>query len=98
MVQWIRIHLPMQGTWVDSWSGKIPHATEQLSQYTVTTETAYATTEAYAPRLRSTTQEATAVRSPCTASIGDHHHPTRGSAHSNEDPVQPKVNKINYQK
>ena len=30
VVQWLRIHLPMQGTF-DPWSRKIPHATEQLS-------------------------------------------------------------------
>ena len=28
--QWVRICLPMQGTRFDSWSVKIPHATEQL--------------------------------------------------------------------
>ena len=26
MAQWLRIHLPMQGTWVGSWSRKILHA------------------------------------------------------------------------
>ena len=25
-VQWLRICLPMQGTWFDPWSGRIPHA------------------------------------------------------------------------
>ena len=25
------IHLPMQGTWFNPWSGKIPHISEQLS-------------------------------------------------------------------
>ena len=34
VVQWIRIHLPMQGTWCDPWSGKIPHAAEQLTRAT----------------------------------------------------------------
>ena len=32
------IHLPMQGTWFDPWSGKIPHILEQLSLCTTTTE------------------------------------------------------------
>ena len=36
---WIRIHMPLQRTWFDPWSGKkIPHATEQLSPSTTTTE------------------------------------------------------------
>ena len=25
-VQWLRIHLPIQGKWFSLWSGKIPHA------------------------------------------------------------------------
>ena len=32
VVQWLRIHLPMQGTWFNPQSGKTPHAVEQLSQ------------------------------------------------------------------
>ena len=31
VVQWLRIHRPRQGTQFDPWSGKIPHALEQLS-------------------------------------------------------------------
>ena len=38
VVQWLRIHLPMQGTQVRS--GKIPHAAEQLSPCATTTEAA----------------------------------------------------------
>ena len=38
MAQWLRIHLPMQGTGFEPWSGKIPHATEQLSPCATTTE------------------------------------------------------------
>ena len=38
VVQWMRIHLPMQGTWVQSLVQKIPHAAEQLSLSTTTTE------------------------------------------------------------
>ena len=40
VAQWLRIHLPMQGHGFDSWSGKIPHATEKLSLCTTTTEPA----------------------------------------------------------
>ena len=38
VAQWLRIRLPMQGTWFDPWSGKIPHAMEQLSPCATTTE------------------------------------------------------------
>ena len=31
VVQWLRIRLPMLGHGFDPWSGKIPHAAEQLS-------------------------------------------------------------------
>ena len=34
------ICLPIQGTWVDSWSEKIPHAVGQLSPHTTATEPA----------------------------------------------------------
>ena len=41
VVQWLRIHLPMQGTWVRALgSGKIPHVVEQLSPCATTTEPA----------------------------------------------------------
>ena len=38
--RWLRIHLPMQGTWVplDPWSRKIPHAREQLGSCATTAE------------------------------------------------------------
>jgi len=38
MVLWLRISLPMQGTWFYPQSGKIPHASGQLSPCTTTTE------------------------------------------------------------
>ena len=40
VVQWIRIRLPMQATWVQSllWGDPIPHATEQLSLCVTITE------------------------------------------------------------
>ena len=37
VAQWIRIHLPMQETQSDPWSGTIPHAVEQLSPRATTT-------------------------------------------------------------
>ena len=30
-VQWLRIHLPMQGNGFNPWSGKIPHAEGQVN-------------------------------------------------------------------
>ena len=38
VAKWIRICLPMQETWVPSLVWKIPHALEQLSLCTTTTE------------------------------------------------------------
>ena len=38
VVQVLGIYLPMQGTWVLSWSGKITHAAEQLNPYSTATE------------------------------------------------------------
>ena len=39
MVQWIRLFLPAQKTWVSlPWSGKIPHAVKQPSPSITTTE------------------------------------------------------------
>ena len=40
VVQWLRTHLPMQGTRFDPWSGKIPRAAEQLSPCATITEPA----------------------------------------------------------
>ena len=37
---WLRIRLPMQGHGFQPWSGKIPHAGEQLSLCATTTEPA----------------------------------------------------------
>lgn len=36
--QRLRIHLPVHGTWFDSWSGETPHAREQQSSCAVSTE------------------------------------------------------------
>ena len=58
VVQWLGIHLPMQGIWIDSWFGKTPNAARQLSPWATTTE-------AHGPEsLCSTAREATAMRSP----------------------------------
>ena len=40
VVQWIRIHLPMKEHRLDPWSGKIPHAVEQLSPRATNTKPA----------------------------------------------------------
>ena len=41
VVQWLRIRLPIQGTYgFEPWSGKIPHAAEQLGPWATTTEPA----------------------------------------------------------
>ena len=56
VVQWLRIHLPMQGHRFDPWSGKIPHAVGQLKP--VPTPEAQVTSSQ-----RSATREATATRS-----------------------------------
>ena len=33
VAQWLGVRLPMQGTRFDPWSGRIPHAAEQLSPF-----------------------------------------------------------------
>ena len=50
VVQWLRIHLPVQGMGFNPWFWKIPHATEQLSLSATTSE-------ARAPRPREPQQE-----------------------------------------
>ena len=40
VAQWLRIHLPSRGHGFKPWSGKIPHATEQLSPCATTTDPA----------------------------------------------------------
>lgn len=79
VVWWVRIHQPMQGTWFDSWSGKIPCASEQVNPCATTTEPMLETlgsasadahaavTEARGPRgLCPPTGEDTAMRSRCS--------------------------------
>ena len=62
VAQWLRIACQCRGHRFDPWSGKIPHATEQLSLCTTTTKPAL---RAYEPQLvspRATTTEARAPR------------------------------------
>ena len=69
VVEWLRIRLPIQGTRVRALhvgSGKIPHAAEQLSPCTTTTEPALYSR-------CSTTIEATARRSPRTTTKSSPH-------------------------
>ena len=86
VVQWLRIHLPMQGTWFHLWSGKIPLAWGQLTHYA-------ATTEAHKPWSPSSkTRGATTMRSPssqlesslCLLPL------EKSPTCSNEDLAQPK--------
>ena len=73
---------------VDSWSGKIPHASEQLSPSATTIEPVLQspgapTTEARALHSpRSATGEATTMRRPCTARKGSPLTATRESQHT----------------
>ena len=82
VTQWLRIPLPIQGTWVRSlvWDPTCSGATKQAPG---------------ALRLCSATREATAMRSPHTETRVAPLTATREnrSPHSNEDPVQPKINK-----
>ena len=129
-----------RGHGFNPWSGKIPHAAEQLSPWATTTEPVLysprattsepachiywspcvlepmcrnywsphtlgpachnywahllATTEARVPRAHAPQQEATAMRSPRTATKSSPRSPHyRKPTRSNEDPMQPKVNK-----
>ena len=49
VAQWLRIHCQCRGHGFEPWSGKIPHATEQLSLCTTTTEPAL-----YSPKTTTT--------------------------------------------
>ena len=62
VAQWLRIHLPMQGTRVWALVQKIPHAAEQLSLHSRAREPQLlslraTTTEAHMPRARAPQQE-----------------------------------------
>ena len=53
VVQWLRIHLPVQGTWLLHGLVKIPHATRQLSLCVTAAEPWAATPEARLPVVQS---------------------------------------------
>ena len=100
VAQWLRIRLPVQETRVRSLVWKIPHAAVQLSLCTTTVEPALqasgtAMTEAQMPRVQAPQQEATPVRRPSTSmkSISCSLQLEKSPC-SNEDPAQPKINKI----
>ena len=72
----------MQETWVQSWSGKIPHAMTQLNRCATNTESTHHSY--WSPSaLCSTTREATEMRSRSTEN-------RKKPAFSNEDAAQPK--------
>lgn len=80
-------HLPMQGTWFSAWSGKIPHASEQLKASPQLLSPGAASTDAAAP-LRPVLHH---KRNHCSEMPvhGNGGQPTG----SNDDLVQPKINK-----
>ena len=97
VVQWLRIHLPMQGTWVQSlvWEDPTcPRATKPLchnywSPHSRACEPQLLKSECLEPVV------CTAVRSPCTAmkstpSLCNKRKPV--PVFSNKDPAQPKIN------
>ena len=94
--RWLRICLPMQGTGFNLQPGKIPHAKGQIiSPCTTTTEPT--NTKAHMPRVCTLQQEtppqweAWALQLETEASACNNY---RKPAHSNEDPVQPKISKL----
>ena len=84
VVQWLKICLPMQETWVHPRSGKIPHAVEQLS---LCTTTAAQMPSAHASQQEKPPQAQELESSPHSLQPGK-------SPHSNKDPAQPKINNI----
>ena len=98
VVQWLGIHLPKPGTWIQSLVQEDPMCLRAAKP--TTTEPAlyspYATTKG-APALRglcSTTREAAPVRTPCTARKSS---PCllqlEKAVWHNKDPAQPKISK-----
>ena len=70
VVQWLRIHLAMKGTWIWSWVWEYPtcHGDVRYSYCACTVEPRVVTSETQVPYCPcSTAREATAVRSPHTA-------------------------------
>ena len=99
VAQWQRIHLPMPDHLFNLWSGKTPHATEQLSQGAQQLSLCCRTQglqllKATPQSPYSTIGEGTAI-SPYTATKSSPPlTTTRENPCSNEDPAQPKIKKI----
>ena len=67
LVHWLRIYLPWQEAWVQSFVQKIPLATGQLSPCSTTTEPAYSSYRSLSTLVCSATREATTMRRPHAA-------------------------------
>ena len=87
VVQWVKIHLPMQGTHVDPQSWTIPCATEQLSLCTTITEPMCLEPMLCNQRGHCNEKLEHCKSSPCA------HNRQRKPTQSNKDTVQPKLNK-----
>ena len=95
MVQWIRIHLPVQGPWVQSlirevstrcWAAESMHDSEA-------TPRAHRLLNSHTESVCSTAKGATTGRSPLTTKESSPAHGNqRKSVQRNGDPVQPKIN------
>ena len=87
VVQWLRICLPIQGTWVQSlvWDDPTCHVTTKPRRHNYW---------AWAPRVPALqAREATTMRSPCTSMKRNPCSPQlEKSPRSNKDPTQPKIN------
>ena len=81
VVQGLRIQAAMPGTRVQSWSGKIPHATEQLSPWATTTKPAL---RGLGLQLEKPLQQEARIAQ-LDSSLG-----------SNEDQADPEINKNKY--
>ena len=95
VVQWLRIRLPMQGTRVRALVQEDPtcrRATKPL-RHNYWACAPEPTSRNYWSLRASATKEATARRSPRTATKSSPSGSSRQPKHSNEDPTQPKINK-----
>ena len=81
MVQGLRIQAAVPGALVQSWSGKIPHAAEQLSPWAMATEPVL---RGLALQLKKPLQQAARTAQPDS------------SLRSNEDQAEPEINKNKY--
>ena len=90
VVQWLRIHLPVQGTWVRALVQEFPTCRGVTKSVSHT----YWSPCAWSPC--SVTRETTAMRSSHTATRSSPCSPQleKKPVHSNEDPTQPKINKL----